>query len=254
MIRPITIKNVIIGEGMPKVIVPIVEECAQDIIAKARQIASLEIHMVEWRADFYEDVTNTDQVLQTLAALREALPDKILLFTFRTKREGGERTMTRADYIALNLAVAGSGNADMVDVEVFSLEGEAKAHIAQIQNMGTYVIGSNHDFFQTPAQEELVSRLCAIQAAGADIPKIAVMPQTKEDVLVLLAATQEMYSRHATRPIITMSMSPMGVLSRLSGEVFGSSMTFGCVGSVSAPGQIPVEQLTESLSIIHSAS
>ena len=86
-----------------------------------------------------------------------------------------------------------------------------------------------------------------------DIPKIAVMPQNKADVLTLLAATEEMYRCYADRPLITMSMSATGVITRLCGEVFGSAMTFGAVGQVSAPGQIPVEKLNSALEIIHNA-
>mgnify|MGYP002231440565 CR=1 FL=1 len=45
---------------------------------------------------------------------------------------------------------------------------------------------------------------------NADIPKIAVMPQNKKDVLTLLAATEEMATNYADRPIITMSMAGTG--------------------------------------------
>lgn len=254
MIHPVIIKNITIGEGIPKVIVPIVETRREAIIKMAEKIAKMDIHMVEWRADFYKDAADTGRVLETLAALREAVREKILLFTFRSAHEGGNRSLPHADYLALNLAVAGSGDADVVDVEVFSLGGAAGEYIGKLKSVGAYVIGSSHDFLKTPAREELVNRLCAIQAAGADIPKIAVMPESKEDVLTLLSATQEMFSKHADRPIITMSMAPMGVLTRLSGEVFGSSMTFGAVDRASAPGQIPVEQLVRGLFIIHNAS
>ena len=92
-----------------------------------------------------------------------------------------------------------------------------------------------------------------MQDMGADIPKIAVMPQSKADVITLLDATQEMYTKYADRPIITMSMGPAGVISRLSGEAFGSAMTFGAVGQVSAPGQIPVERLRNALQILHTS-
>ena len=92
-----------------------------------------------------------------------------------------------------------------------------------------------------------------MQDLGADIPKIAVMPKNKADVIVLLDATQEMAEKYATRPIITMSMSKIGVISRLVGEAFGSSMTFGAVGQVSAPGQIPVEKLQTAMTIVHEA-
>ncbi len=90
-----------------------------------------------------------------------------------------------------------------------------------------------------------------MQELGADIPKIAVMPQNKKDVLTLLSATEEMAEEHADRPIITMSMSGTGVISRLCGEVFGSALTFGAVGKVSAPGQMGIEDLTTVLGLLH---
>jgi hypothetical protein len=37
-------------------------------------------------------------------------------------------------------------------------------------------------------------------------------------VITLLDATQEMYHKHADRPLITMSMGSLGVVSRVSGE------------------------------------
>ena len=86
---------------------------------------------------------------------------------------------------------------------------------------------SNHDFFKTPYKEEIISRLCAMQEKGADIPKIAVMPQSKKDVLTLLSATNEMAEEYATPPFFTMSMAATGVISRLAGEVFGSCLKFG---------------------------
>ena len=92
-----------------------------------------------------------------------------------------------------------------------------------------------------------------MQDMGADIPKIAVMPQSKKDVLTLLSATEEMTRCHATSPIITMSMADTGVLSRLCGEVFGSSMTFGAAKKASAPGQMGVEDLSTVLDLLHKA-
>ena len=55
MIQPLTIRGVTIGEGIPKVIVPIVETSREAILKKAEELSSLDIQMVEWRADFYED-------------------------------------------------------------------------------------------------------------------------------------------------------------------------------------------------------
>ena len=52
---------------------------------------------------------------------------------------------------------------------------------------------------------------------------------------------KELYS---TTPIVTMSMGKLGIISRLSGEIFGSSITFGTISDkVSAPGQIGIKEL-----------
>ena len=48
------------------------------------------------------------------------------------------------------------------------------------------MIASNHDFRKTPSKEELIARMRKMQELGADIPKIAVMPQSTEDLLTLL--------------------------------------------------------------------
>ena len=80
------------------------------------------------------------------------------------------------------------------------------------------------------AAPELVSRMVAMQQAGANLPKLAVMPQSRADVLELLAATAEMADRHPETPIITMSMGALGAVSRLSGEALGSAMTFANPG------------------------
>lgn len=250
----VKMRNLEIGTGTPKVIVPIVAATAEGIVAKGRELSQYSMDVVEWRVDFYEDVFNTANVVETAHALRQALGETPILFTFRTKKEGGEKEIDMDAYTALNQAVADSGAVDAVDVEIFSGDDVVRKNIANIHSAGKVVVGSNHDFFKTPTKTDLIYRLRKMQDLGADIPKIAVMPQNKQDVLTLLSATEEMSRCYADRPIITMSMSGDGVLSRLCGEVFGSAMTFGAVGQVSAPGQIPVEQLTSVMNVIHSSS
>ena len=76
------------------------------------------------------------------------------------------------------------------------------------------------------------------------------MPQSRADVLTLLSATEEMTAHFADRPVITMSMGPLGVISRVSGQSFGSAATFGSAGHARAPGQLDVEALDTVLSIL----
>lgn len=247
----IKIRNIEIGAGIPKICVPIVGVTREEILKAAEMIRSAKADVVEWRVDWYEDIFDFSKMEETLKMLREVLGEIPLLFTFRTSKEGGEKEIDTETYVALNKKAAQTGLADLVDVEAFTGDEAVKEVISAAHECGVKVIASNHDFHKTPEKEEIVRRLCKMQELGADIPKIAVMPQNKKDVLTLLAATEEMTSEHANRPIITMSMSGMGVISRLCGEVFGSALTFGAAGKASAPGQMGVEDLETVLELLH---
>ena len=186
-----------------------------------------------------------------LKELREELGNIPLLFTFRTAREGGEKAIEPEEYAQLNIKAAQTGLVDLIDVESFTGDDVVREIIEEAHKAGVKVVGSNHDFDKTPEKEEIVRRLRRMQELGADVPKIAVMPGSREDVLTLLAATQEMSAQYARGPIITMSMSGTGLVSRLCGEVFGSACTFAAVGRASAPGQIDAVELAGVLKLIH---
>ena len=247
----VKVRNIEIGAGIPKICVPIVGVTREEILAAAKNIKSTKADVVEWRVDWYEDIFDFTKTEATMQALREVLGEMPILFTFRTSKEGGEKAIETEAYVELNQNAAKTGLVDLVDVEAFTGDDVVKAVVEIAHENGVKVIASNHDFHKTPEKEEIVSRLRKMQELGADIPKIAVMPQNKKDVLTLLAATEEMVSEYADRPIITMSMSGTGVISRLCGEVFGSALTFGAVGKVSAPGQMGIGDLTTVLGLLH---
>lgn len=249
--KPVEVRNIKIGEGIPKICVPIVEKTRQSIVEEAENFKMLPVDVAEWRVDWYEDVFETEKVLETAKYLRETLGDIPLLFTFRTAKEGGEQSISQEDYEALNLAMIKSGWIDLVDVEAFSNEKVVKGLILAAHEAGVKVVASNHDFFGTPEREEITRRLTYMKELGADIPKIAVMPQTKQDVLVLLSATAWMQENYPDTPIITMSMAQDGMVSRICGETFGSAVTFGSAKKASAPGQISVKELVKILEVLH---
>lgn len=247
------IRNLELGAGIPAICIPNVGKNRDEILTLAGQYVDMHMDLMEWRMDWYEDVEDTHKVLDVLANLRNILKDTPLLATFRTTKEGGVHGMSREKYIALNKAVAASGCADLIDVEIFTGDEDVRDMIASIHACGAKVIGSNHDFDKTPAKSDIVFRLRKMQDMGADIPKIAVMPKSRKDVLTLLSATEEMASCYADRPIITMSMSGLGSISRISCEVFGSCLTFGSGSQASAPGQIGAEELYQVLHTVHQA-
>lgn len=249
----VKVRNVVLGEGMPKICVPIVGVTKEAILDEARAITKLPADVVEWRIDWFENVFDFDALEDVMKGLREVLGDTPILMTFRTSKEGGEKAIEDEVYADINIKAAQTGYIDMVDVEVFTGDEIVKRIIDGAHAAGVKVVASNHDFFKTPDKDDIVGRLRKMQNLGADVPKIAVMPNSAADVLTLLAATDEMYTKYADRPIITMSMKGTGVVSRLAGEVFGSALTFGAAAKASAPGQIAVEDLKKVLTILDGA-
>lgn len=252
--RIIKVRNVVIGEGIPKICVPLVGETRAEILDGARLLTGVRTDLVEWRSDWFQEVDSIGKVLEIIIELREILGERPILFTFRTKKEGGVREITIERYIELLQDVVTTGLVDLIDIEALGCTEElVKEVIAAAHKSNVLVVGSNHDFEKTVSKEEMIQKLCYLQNLGVDIPKLAVMPNNKFDTLTLLEATLEMKEKYADRPIVTMSMARDGVVSRIAGEIFGSAITFGSVGKASAPGQLPSEELNQVLSILHHA-
>ena len=92
--KTVQIRNITIGEGRPKICVPVVGQTEEDILREAAGLASLPVDVVEWRADWFQDVFDTEKVLHTAKALRSALGELPLLFTFRTQRKAAKKKLT----------------------------------------------------------------------------------------------------------------------------------------------------------------
>lgn len=251
MMREVCVRGCCIGVGMPKICVPIVARNMREIFSQARATNNKTFDLVEWRADWFETFDEPDTVCRAARVLRGILGDKPILFTFRTKKEGGMADIDTNYYMELNHIVASQHLVDLIDVELSAGDDVVRQMIADAHAANVPVVVSSHDFEKTPPHEELLSRLRRGEELGGDILKTAVMPHNSRDVLDLLSVTEEM-SRTSEHPVVTMSMGQLGILSRLSGELFGSAMTFGTISHASAPGQIAVEPLRDILELLHS--
>lgn len=250
MAEIVKVRDVKIGEGLPKICVSLIGKTLTEIKEEAFYLNNVNVDLVEWRVDFFDQCLNLDDVDSALKEIREVIGNTPLLFTFRTANEGGEKDITIDEYVRLYKHAIRSNYIDMLDIELFQEKNEVVEMVKYAKGNQVVVIISNHDFAKTPTKEEILHRLKMAEQLGADIPKIAVMPKSEKDVLLLLEATLEGRSS-VDCPIVTMSMGGKGSISRLSGELFGSSITFGAAKSASAPGQIPLEDLKQVLHVIH---
>lgn len=249
--RTISIGRVMLGEGRPKICVPITPRTWEELIEEAgRAAAEPAAQIVEWRADWYHDLCREGSIVQALAQLKRILGEIPVLFTIRSREEGGEISLSDSQYKSL-ICQAIQGEANAVDAELSRGEDIVEELIRYAHEHHVPVIVSSHDFMQTPSKKEMISRLYAMHRMGADICKLAVMPRTPADVLLLLEATCTLRQIEPDILLITMSMGQTGVVSRISGETFGSVLTFGTVGKASAPGQIAADCLSRILDAVH---
>jgi 3-dehydroquinate dehydratase-1 len=114
------------------------------------------------------------------------------------------------------------------------------------------MVMSYHNFQTTPDFDTLLATFASAQRLGADVAKVAVMPQGPQDVLTLLAATHQA-SQTLTVPLISMSMGGLGSMSRIMGWLYGSAATFAVGKSSSAPGQIAIDDLRAVLATVRRA-
>lgn len=247
----IEVKGVRIGEGPPKICVPMVGMNVEQLMGEADRINGIPCDLVEWRVDFFQQAKEKKVVLEMLGKICGIIPNKPILFTFRNKHEGGHQEITPQYYWELNDAVMETGKVDLVDVELFSDAELVRKLVKAGKRNKVMIIISNHDFHQTPSVEEMINRMLKAVELGADIGKIAVMPKDAADIVALQEATRRVKVDHGLGPLITIGMGGLGVVTRFSGEVFGSDMTFGALSRSSAPGQIDVVELRQIIELLH---
>ncbi|WP_283678495.1 type I 3-dehydroquinate dehydratase [Lentilactobacillus sp. Marseille-Q4993] len=238
-----------LGTDQPKIAVPIIGTTETEIISAAKKIVLAKPDLVEWRIDYFSQVTDNAMLSEIGNKLKDILEGLPLLVTFRTKSEGGNLSLAENQYIQLCKQVCEGDYADAVDVELNHDSEQIERLVDYIHQNKKVVIMSNHDFKSTPDETEIIIRLTAMQNIGADVLKIAVMPNSAADVLTLMTATSKA-STSLQQPIVSMAMGDLGKVTRISGQLIGSSMTFATVGEVSAPGQMGVENVRLAMQLL----
>ena len=226
--------NTTLEDGKVRICVPIAYETEKEILEESVRIGKSSVaDIAEWRIDWYQDVFQPRKRNALAKKIRKNLQGKPLLVTFRSRLE--------------------SNMADLLDVELSQGMACVQELIKHAHQMGIGVIVSQHDFKKTPEVSNLITTMEQMAGYGADVCKIAVMPQSLADVASLLLATGTMKENHPETLLITMSMGRTGCVSRLCGGLFGSVMSFGSMGKASAPGQVSAKELSDVLWAIERA-
>jgi 3-dehydroquinate dehydratase-1 len=250
-IRRIEVGGLALANGaVPAICTPLIGRTRDEVLGELAAVLPKKPDLIEWRVDFFGGIADTKLVIETALAMKAAAHEIPILFTRRSANEGGERVpIAEGAVVELYAAVCASRCVHLIDYELSNGAEDFRRLRGISREHAIAMVGSYHNFQSTLPADALVAKFRDAQARGADIGKVAVMPQEPRDVLTLLAATDEA-SRSLDIPLISMSMGPLGSVSRMLGGVFGSALTFAVGKASSAPGQIPIEELRTVLATV----
>lgn len=241
MKKLICVGNIVLGDGTVHICVPVVASDIEEIERQCSLMKHLPCELVEIRMDFFTSLEEAD-LREVFHRIRDILSDKVLLATFRSLEEGGNKPLFDEAYERLYTVLIEHHLCDMIDLEASRPLHLTDALQKKAEKQGIHTILSSHDFQGTAPREVLIARLLQMAERKADIVKLAVMPHTEEDVFCLMDAVRCIHAK-ISQPVIAMAMGDIGRRSRIEAASFGSCVTFACAEKTSAPGQIPCAEM-----------
>ena len=200
----------------------------------------IDADIVEWRADFLPK----EAILQVAPAIFEKFAGRELLFTLRTRAEGGEIDLDSAEYVQIIKDVAQLYQPEYIDFEYFS----HKDVFEEMLDFPNLVL-SYHNFQETP--ENMMEILSELTSLTPKVVKVSVMAHTEQDVLDLMNFTRGFKTLNPEQEYVTISMGKVGKVSRITSDVTGSSWSFASLDEASAPGQISLSSMKKIREILN---
>lgn len=114
-----TVRGIHIGEGKPKVCLPIVGKNEKEIIQQFQSFQGLPYDVIELRIDFYQEIRNSSSLKSVLQKLR-SMTDLPILLTYRSSREGGQMQLSDEEYQTFVKQACESQCIDLIDIELMS--------------------------------------------------------------------------------------------------------------------------------------
>lgn len=227
MKRLVKYKNTLFTENSPVICSPIIGTSLAELKNEIEIILKNPVDIIEWRADFFDG-----DIAQTASQIIKLCGDLPVILTYRTKAEGGNGDNQKYEILLQNFV--NIKDLALLDIELSLGFEKVENFVKTAKEKGIITIVSSHYFSHTP--ENIEEIYCKMQETGADIPKLAVMPESLVDVLKMMEACQKVSLQNS--PIIGISMSKLGIATRLCPSQMGSCLSFASGVSASAPGQI----------------
>lgn len=248
----IVIRGKIYNPKHPVICVPVMEMTKDAFVKKVTEYATgavgagIPAEAIEIRADYLgaKALEDTQAMCDMMRSLRAAAGETVLLFTVRTKAEGGTVEVSSDVLNKLYLALLETGSIDLYDVELDQRE-DCEEIAEAIRRSGAVAVFSHHNFIKTYEKDEIISCLERMRDKGADVCKIALMPESEEDVDTVITAAYSFAVANPDKGVIAISMGELGRKTRTECEKTGSMLTFAAYEDASAPGQVGYREMLE---------
>ena len=127
MSRVLRVKGKTIGAGTPMICVSVMDKDKEGILAEISRLIRHGAEMIEWRVDAFSGLESPNAVREVLKEAAPMLKDTIFIFTFRSKEQGGECSLSSQKVYDLHQIAAESHVVDFIDVEYFYTEDADKS-------------------------------------------------------------------------------------------------------------------------------
>ena len=201
---------------------------------------------VEIRYDLFSDAIAPDFISEKLFSL---FPDKLQIGTIRLKEDGGNfpDVLAKERITLWERILNQKRTPQIIDVEFSHLEKiDFIKTLTAKQN--TDILLSAHFFTKIPTTQEL--RILKEKALSLHAPgiKIAAMSSNSGDTETLYHWTKE--NAKDFKYFSAFAMGKTGMASRLLSLHYGANITYGALKKAAAPGQIPIDIMQKTVSIL----
>ena len=206
----------------------------------AQDLQQIGIDIVEIRIDQFQSFE--PDYIQAKITPFIAMPN---IATIRSYAEDKQSLWRQDEHERFNLFLSILSEVDAIDIELRTKF--AQELIKQAKQNNTHSIVSYHNFEQTPSLLTLENIIIQAKDMGGDIVKIATQVNTQDDLRTLSILTATHYDKN----LIIIGMGQLGKITRISLLSLGSLLTFSCLDTQTALGQINYQKTKKILNQLY---
>lgn len=194
---------------------------------------------IEWRAD----VLPQEAILEVAPVIFETFAGHEVIFTLRSRDQGGESDLASRDYVDLIKQVQALYQPDYIDFEYYTHQ-EVFEELLDFPNL----ILTHYDRRKVP--DNIMEIYSTLTALSPRVVKIALTPRSEQEVLDMMNFNRGFKTLNPDQVYMTEALGPLGRVTRLFGDIFGSCWSSASVGQATSSGQLSLADARQILDIL----